>query len=159
MTPHRRRLALCLRRWLGNAMISLSIADFDADPDTVTAILGLEPTKIFRKGDPMRNGRPREKNVWILDGPQERLRSGAEHEDADNYLIEHMRGREEAFARLRREVQPKQITIYGGFYQPDDEQCGIWLEPSAMKVLADCGVGWGVDLFVEDDAARHGSEM
>ena len=44
-------------------MISLSIADFDADPDRVTAILGLEPTSIVRKGDPMRNGRPREKNV------------------------------------------------------------------------------------------------
>lgn len=140
-------------------MISLSIADFDADPDIVSAILGLQPTRIVRKGDPMRNGWPRKTNGWSLDGPQERLRSGAEHEDAVNYLIEQMRGREEAFARLRQEVRPKQITIYGGFYHPYDEQCGIWLEPSAMRVLADCGVGWGVDVFVEDDAGRHGSEV
>lgn len=87
-------------------MISLSIADFDADPDIVSAILGLQPTRIVRKGDPMRNGWPRKTNGWSLDGPQERLRSGAEHEDAVNYLIEQMRGREEAFARLRQEVRP-----------------------------------------------------
>lgn len=140
-------------------MISLSIADFDEEPDRVTAILGLEPTRIVRKGDPMRNGWPCKKNGWSLNGPQERLRSGTEHEDAVNSMIEQMRGREEAFARLRQEVRPKQITIYGGFYKPYDEQCGIWLESSAMRVLADCGVGWSIDLFVEDDAARHGSQV
>ncbi|MER8408417.1 DUF4279 domain-containing protein [Mesorhizobium sp. M0185] len=140
-------------------MISLSISDFDADPERVTAILSLEPTRIVRKGDPMRNGSPRKKNGWSLDGPRQRLRSGAEHENAVNYLIEQMRGREEAFARLRQEVRPKQITIYGGFYTSYDEQCGIWLEPSAMRVLADCGVGWGLDLFVEDEAHQHGSEV
>ncbi|MER9632435.1 MULTISPECIES: DUF4279 domain-containing protein [unclassified Mesorhizobium] len=140
-------------------MISLSISDFDADPERVTAILSLEPTRIVRKGDPMRNGSPRKKNGWSLDGPRQRLRSGAEHENAVNYLIEQMRGREEAFARLRQEVRPKQITIYGGFYTSYDEQCGIWLEPSAMRVLADRGVGWGLDLFVEDEAHQHGSEV
>ncbi|ESW65578.1 DUF4279 domain-containing protein [Mesorhizobium sp. C280B] len=140
-------------------MISLSIVDFDADPEGVTAILSLEPTRIVRKGDPMRNGSPRKKNGWSLDGPRQRLRSGAEHENAVNYLIEQMRGREEAFARLRQEVRPKQITIYGGFYQPYHGQCGIWLEPSAMRVLADCGVGWSLDLFVEDEAHQHGNEV
>ncbi|MBN9258424.1 MULTISPECIES: DUF4279 domain-containing protein [unclassified Mesorhizobium] len=140
-------------------MINLSISDFDADPDRVTAILGIEPTSIVRKGDPMRSGLPRQRNGWSLAGPSERLRNGVEHENAVNYLIEQMRGREEAFARLRREVRPKQIAIYGGFYQPYDEQCGIWLEPLAMRVLADCGVGWGLDLFVEDEALKNDSEV
>ncbi len=140
-------------------MISLSIADFDADPDMVTAILGVEPTYVVRKGDPMRNGSPRKKNGWNLDGLSERLRNGAEHENALDCLIAQIRGREEAFARLRQEVRPKQITIYGAFYQPYDEQCGIWLEPSAMRVLADCGVSWGLDLFVEDEALENRSEM
>jgi hypothetical protein len=140
-------------------MINLSISDFDAHPDRVTAILGIEPTYILRKGEPMRNGSQYRKNGWRLEGPRERLRNGAEHENAVNYLIEKMRGREEAFARLRQEVRPKQITIYGGFYHPYDEQCGIWLWPSAMRVLADCGVGWGLDLFAEDKAPKNGSEV
>jgi hypothetical protein len=133
-------------------MIALSIVDFDADPDRVSAILGLEPTSVVRRGDPMRNGSPHRTSLWSLEAPQQTLRNGVEHEAAVNYLIERMQGREEAFARLRQEVRPREMSIYGGFYQRYDEQCGIWLDPFAMRVLADCGVGWGLDLFVEDAA-------
>ncbi len=133
-------------------MITLTIDDFDADPDRVTAILGLKPSRIVRMGDAAGNGRLYKKNGWRLDGPIETLRSGTEHENAVEYLIERIRGREIAFAQLRREVKPKQITIYGGLYHRNDEQCGIWLEPSAMRVLAECGIGWGLDVFVEDDS-------
>lgn len=136
-------------------MISLSISHFDADPDRVTAILGIKPTSVTRKGERMRHGMPRKTNGWSLEAPFERLRYGSEHEDALNYLLARMEGRQEAFARLRQEVQPKQITIFGAFYQPYDEQCGIWLEPSAMRILADCGVGWGLDLYVEDTISQN----
>ena len=131
-------------------MLTLAITGFDADPDFVTNTVGFAPTSIGRKGEPSRNGKPRSFNGWWHNAEVERLRDGKQHEGALVRILALLRGREDNFARLRSAVQPKQVTIYGGLYVPFDKQCGLWLEPEQMQLLAACGVGWGLDLVAGD---------
>jgi len=42
----------------------LSVAGFDADPDLVIKILGIEPTWVVRKGDALTGGWLRKANQW-----------------------------------------------------------------------------------------------
>src|SRR5665213_1500761 len=128
-------------------MLHLAVTGFEGDPDEVTAILGLNPTLTGRRGEPSRSGRLRTFNGWWMAKGEERLTDGREHNDALDQILATLDGRAEQFARLRQTLSPTQVTIYGGLYHRPDEQCGIWLDPAQMKVLVDCGVGWGLDIF------------
>lgn len=130
-------------------MLSLTITGFDADPDRVTEILGISPTSVARKGEPGLSGRSSTFNGWWLDAHKEPLTSGADLDAGLKRILAHLAGHARRFSALRAELKPEQIHIYGGFYVRPDAQCGLWLEPEQMRVLAECGVGWGLDVFVE----------
>jgi len=129
-------------------MLFLSIAGFDVDPDLVTAVLGIEPTWVARKGDALSNGRLRKTSQWRWAARSEPLTGGVDHEEALAVLIQVLSGREAAFAELRRQIRPHSIEIWGNL-NVDAEQSKIWLDPRSMKLLADCGVAWGLDLEPE----------
>ena len=131
-------------------MLTLAVTRFEADPANVTEILDLEPTSIVREGEVNTSGRPSQFNGWWLEAYPERLEQGLNHEQALDALIERMRDRPDHFARLREEIRPQILTIYGGFYVPKDSQSGVWLSADQMAVLASCGVEWGLDLFRVD---------
>lgn len=131
------------------AMLTLAITGFDADPNAVTEVLGLEPTRVGRKGEPLPNGRPRTFNGW-WHGVGQHLTDGKQHDDALTGILPLLQGREHRFATLRTSIRPKQLTIYGGLHVPCDGQCGVWLEPDQMQLLAACGVGWSLDLFTQN---------
>lgn len=130
-------------------MLTLMITGFEADPQRVTTILGIEPTSTARKGELSKSGRPRLFDAWWLDVHPEPLRDGESHVRAVAIMVGFLRGRDAAFKRLRDELNPKPITIYGGFYVKANAQSGLWLDPGEMAVMVACGVGWGVDLFVD----------
>jgi hypothetical protein len=130
-----------------STMLTLAITGFEADPCHVTDILGIEPTAVGRKGEPSRTGKPRPFNGWWHDVEPARLVSAGQHADAMARLTELIRGREPRFAQLREAIQPTQVEIYGGLYVPVDHQCGVFLVPDQMQLLAGCGIGWGLDLF------------
>ena len=130
-------------------MLTLAITGFNADPDRVTDIVGIEPTLVGRLGEPSRNGKPRAFNGWWKGVEPERLVDDRQHADAMVRMLDHLRGRESHFALLRKEIEPRTVTIYGGLYIQPDQQCGVFLDPDQMRILADCGVGWGLDLFVD----------
>ena len=132
-------------------MFGLSINRFDADPQAVTDILELQPTSVARKGEiRAESGKPYRVNTWRLEAHPEQLFGGVEHEAGLAAMIDQIRGRESRFARLRQEVRPELISLYGGLYARHDQQCGIWLDPDHMRVLASCQIGWGLDIFTED---------
>lgn len=123
---------------------------FDADPQVVTEILQLEPTSVRRKGDPGRTGKPARSGSWVLDVSPERLCDGKQHDDALAKIVSLLTNREDRFARLRAEVQPGDVGIYGGMYVPLDGQCGVWLMPEDMMTLARCGVAWDMHLSADN---------
>ncbi|MDB5429865.1 MAG: hypothetical protein JWP35_981 [Caulobacter sp.] len=130
-------------------MLSLSITGFDPDPDEVSRLLDLAPTATKRRGEIGPSGRASTFNGWWLEVPPA-LTTGGQHDAALNALLALLRERVAAFANLREVLKPTQITIYGGLYHKAEEQGGVWLDPDQMRVLADCGVGWGLDIFVTD---------
>jgi hypothetical protein len=131
-------------------MLTLAVTRFEVDPAKVTEILDLEPTSVVREGEINTSGRPSKFNGWWLEAHPERLEQGLNHEQAIDALIECMRDRPDHFARLREEIRPQILTIYGGFYVPKDSQSGVWLSADQMAVLSSCGVEWGLDLFRVD---------
>lgn len=131
-------------------MLALAITGFDTDPTVVTETLGISPTRTACKGELGASGRPQTLNGWWFDAHADPLSDGADHARALSSILEQIRGREQQFAALRENFGPVQVTIYGGIHHAADEQCGLWLDPDDMRLLADCGVGWGVDLFVKD---------
>ena len=90
-------------------------------------------------------------NVWALDVFPGKLTDGGEHEAALCRLFALIEPRYDAFIRLHQEMQGVEITISGGLYVARNSQCGIWLEPEQMDLLARCGIGWGLNLFVDED--------
>lgn len=126
-------------------MLFLSVAGFDADPDLVTAILGIEPTWVARKGDALNDGQPRKTSQWRCAARSDPLEGGADHQDALETLTRLLSGREAAFAELRARIKPQSIEIRGDL-NVDDKQSKIWLDPPSMKLLAACGIAWGLDL-------------
>lgn len=135
-------------------MLCFSITGFEPDPDLVTETLGITPTLVRRRGIAGQSKRPSTFNGWWLDAHEDRLVDGAQHSSALNHILGQLRGRIERFATLRDLIKPQSMTIYGGIYVPADEQCGIWLDSGQMQLLASCGIGWGVDLFVMTPASE-----
>lgn len=129
-------------------MLVLTVNRFEADPSVVSTILNLEPTRIAREGavSPC-SGRTYRHNQWELDVHPQPLSAGGEHEAGLLAILALLRGRQVRFAQLRQEVRPEEVTIYGGLYHRRDQQCGIWLNPDQMRTLAECEVGWGLDIF------------
>ena len=133
-----------------SVLLALCITGFDADPDRVTDILEIEPTRVARKGELSKSGRVNTFNGWWLEGTGNRLAGGEEHASVLTQILHRLNGREEKFALLRKQIQPKSVTIYGGIYVHADTQCGVFLDPPDMRLLADCGIGWGLEVFTAD---------
>jgi hypothetical protein len=129
-------------------MLFLSIAGFNADPDAVTKILGIEPTWVARKGDALNGGRFRKTNQWRFAVRSTPLASGGDHKDALETLTRLLAKREAAFAELHAHLKPQSVEIWGNL-DVDSNQSKIWLDPISMKLLAACGVVWGLDLTPE----------
>ncbi|MET3470201.1 hypothetical protein ABIC78_000703 [Novosphingobium sp. 1529] len=130
-------------------MLTLAITGFEAEPQAVSDTIGLAPTSTAIKGQIGKSGRPCKFNGWWIDVHPDRLNDGASHAEAVSTIVDLLRGKEAAFQRLIAEVKPKIITLYGAIYFNTNAQCGLWLDPAYMAVMASCGVGWGVDLFAE----------
>jgi len=132
-------------------MLSLAITGFDADPERVTELLQITPTHVARKGTFSRSGRPHCSNGWWLESSPAKLTDGGSHDTALNLLIERLRDSAERFERLREEIKPASVIIYSGLHPALDEQSGVWLDPEQMRVLSACGIGWGLDIFVNEE--------
>ena len=131
-------------------MLCLAIIGFDSDPDRVTELLKIAPTEIARKGTLSRSGRLHMSNGWWFEVHADRLTDGGQHNTALNRLLSHLQDSKERFRELRETLKPTSITIYGGLYHKPGDQCGVWLDSDQMHVLASSGIGWGLDLFMND---------
>jgi uncharacterized protein DUF4279 len=81
-------------------MLTLTIARFDVDPDSVTDILGLAPTSVARRGEPRPSGRPHDFNMWRLEFHEAPVVDGRDHAIAIDKLIAQLKGREHRFAEV-----------------------------------------------------------
>lgn len=131
-------------------MLCIAITGFAADPDDITEALAIDPT-LVRRG---RDGAGRASNGWWLEAHQEPLRSGADHMQGLVTLRAALRGRAARFQTVAGRFAPREMTLYGGLHHRADAPCGVWLDADDMALIAACGLGWSLDLFVDDEPAE-----
>lgn len=111
---------------------SLSIYSETHPASAVSAVLGLEPSLTFEKGDPAGRGRVRPTSGWVLQAP---------HDDAGDsqleVLVRLLRGTGPALAALR-EHYDTQIG-WSGF--SDDWQAGFHFPAETLAELGALGCG------------------
>ncbi|MHB1205670.1 MAG: DUF4279 domain-containing protein [Rhodospirillaceae bacterium] len=128
-------------------MLTLMIVGFKCDPARITEILGLTPTSTSVAGEiSPRSGRPHRKSLWHISVGGD-INSYLEHAVALRQILTLVEGKGEQFAAMRTEVQPEFTSISGGYYFTSDEQAGVGLECDEMRIMADCGIDWGVDIY------------
>jgi uncharacterized protein DUF4279 len=127
-------------------MLCLMITGFDGEPSRISEILGLTPTQVSIVGQPSPGGRRHRKSGWhlTLEAP---IRSGEEHQRLLDELLSQISRRQKQFAAMRAEMKPETVSIYGGLHFTPDEQTGLWLTQDQMRVLVECGIEWGLDIF------------
>ena len=146
-------------------MLRISITGFDADPDSITTVLGIIPSRVRVGIDldsittvlgiiPSRvrrvsDGGPRPFNGWWFEAHAQQLRSGGDHSRGIAVIKDVLRGREDRFRTVAETYRPDQMTIYGGLHHDPNEQCGVWLDPEDMALISACRLGWGLDLWVD----------
>jgi hypothetical protein len=133
-------------------MLSLMIAGFNGEASRVTDILGLTPSLVRSAGELTPTGRPARRTLWLYTVEHPEVCSGHSHNEAVRSLLALIADRTERFVEVRRVLNPETMTITGGFYYAPDEQAGLWLDADQMRVLADSGIGWGIDIFRAPDA-------
>ena len=152
-------------------MLRISITGFNADPDAITTLLGIIPTRVRVGIDPASittvlgitpsrvrrasDGGPKPFNGWWFEAHAPQLRGGADHSRGIAMIKDLLRGREDRFRAVAETYRPDQMTIYGGLYHDPNEPCGVWLDPEDMALISACGLGWGLDIWVDPLAPRE----
>lgn len=113
----------------------------------VSAVLGLEPTRSFEKGDAMPRGRVRRTSGWILDAPE----SEDPADDANSYsrlesLARVLHGTGPALELLREHWDTS--ISYGGF--SDSGQGGFFFPAETMAQLGALGCSWTGTVYLEE---------
>ena len=130
-------------------MLSLLIVGFEGSPDRVSEILDVKPTFSSVVGDISScSGKPFRKTSWQF-AIHDEIGSGGDHSRAIAKIVAMLGGRTQRFHRLPDELSPQSIEIYGGLHFAGGEQADVWLDAAQMRVLADCGIGWGIDLVAD----------
>ena len=111
---------------------SLAIFSETHPSSAVSAALGLEPTRVYERGDRYGRGLSRPTSGWILDAPPD-----PHSETQLDVLVGMLRGRAPALAQLR-EHYDMQIS-YTGF--SDSENGSFAFSPETIAGLATLGCG------------------
>jgi hypothetical protein len=146
-------------------MLRISITGFDADPDAITTVLGIIPSRVRVGIDPdaiatalglipsrvrrVGDGGPKPFNGWWFEAHAPQLRSGGDHSRGIAVIKDVLRGREDRFRTVAETYRPDRMTIYGGLHYDSNEQGGVWLDPEDMALISACRLGWGLDLWVD----------
>ena len=126
--------------------VSLVIGGSNCAPEEITASLGIEPTRIYRKGESKIVGSPprelpmkHKESVWILDAPD----NDADIERKLEWLANKLSDRAEAVKRITEKCPAEvSIVIYSGDANP-----GLRLSSQLLMKIADLGLDVDVDLY------------
>jgi hypothetical protein len=116
---------------------TLRIFSGSMGPPEISAILGVEPTRTFRKGGlrtehPLAKNPNHQTNGWFYSTEgKSTSRDCRRHLDM---LIEAVLGNPEAFAQLRRRGCEMDLTIFYSY-----RQGGPTISPDQMRALGDAG--------------------
>lgn len=94
--------------------VVIDVCDFQGDPSSITAFLGIEPTSTSVKGQIVQGGKhPRRRNMWLIYSTPSEAVNGWEHELTVHWenLLEKISGKEKLFAKLSIDAKIKMTII------------------------------------------------
>ncbi len=108
----------------------------------VTAVLGIEPTRSFERGDPIAAGLTREHSGWTLEGPPPD--DGDDLEARLLHLVGLVRGNVGALNELSSEGYDMTWWCY---ISEADGQGGVSLSRATLRELADLPIDVNCDIY------------
>src|SRR5467141_1194773 len=124
------------------ARVYFGVFDFEADPRSVTEILGIEPYQAWRKGESGPNDSTRTHDRWEFRGTQCAI---APFEDQLDELLDILEGRRD---QVRRLVERFEAGICCTATYRDTVNPGFHLSEKAIGRMASLGLSCDLDLYV-----------
>jgi len=120
-----------------------AVGDFGDDPETVTQLLGVQPTRVWRRGQPRpgSSGPPVRHELWALDS------SVDPSESFEAHLAELLALLERAPNGVR-EVAQRFGAVFQCYSHFESPNPGFAIPPELVRRVAALGVGFDFDLYV-----------
>jgi Domain of unknown function (DUF4279) len=135
------------------ATLCLRVCGDDLDPDLVTRILGVVPSRSQRKGQPVLSSAGEPKRIartgsWLLARPVSHDRT---LDDEIESLLDSLPQTAQTWATLRERYRVDLIcdVFVRGVNQ------GFELSPRVLELMGRFGISLGIDIFCEPDDALH----
>jgi hypothetical protein len=145
--------------WVGGPIpwfsISLSISAEDLDPDEITRLLGIQPTKAWRKGVPQSGRAGREGRVPTFGRWSTGLRRDEttewDVEEAISLVLDRILVKDEVWKQV---VSNSKARIFVGLTL-DTYNRGFGFAPSLLKRIAELGLMLDFDIYAEVSASNE----
>lgn len=120
-----------------------AVGDFGDDPDAVTRLLNVQPTRVWRRGHPRpgSSGPPVRHELWALDSTL----PGPEPFEAH---LSHLLAQLERAPDGVREVAARFSAVFQCHSHFDTANPGFAIPPDLVRRVADLGLGFDFDLYV-----------
>lgn len=124
--------------------VELAITGFEEDPDDLTSLIGLSPTKIGRKGERMNGkvGVVLKSNRWVLSIPFDRMRGYV----LDSHLAELLRIIEPHTIAIRELTSRTESYICCAVYDGDRET-HLFVSSPTLRAIADLNLPLDIDTY------------
>lgn len=113
----------------------------DRDPDEISAVLRVAPTRVFRSGEPRAMGAPYRSGGWFLSTQELDSLEVGDHID---HLLGHAEGARAGLSELATSGVRSDVLCY---WATDDGQGGPSLSANQMQRLAALGLPVAFDVY------------
>ena len=132
--------------------VSFRIMKTSLDPTKLTALLGIEPDKSHRKGDPQisktKSGKvmyfaPYSSGLWCLNSNLDKC---SELQDHILNIVDRIEAKKELLIKLKDEGF--EMDLYCGYFLLGECQPGFSLSNSVLEKISELGMDLGIQLYV-----------
>jgi Domain of unknown function (DUF4279) len=135
---------------IGKTKVSLRLFSDDLDPESVTSLLGRQPTRSWRAGD-MKFGRPAKFGSWHLNSDP--LAPG----DLDTQIGSLLGSLPTDMAVWNDLTKQHRADLFCGLFLTESNQ-GLVLSPDTMAAVAIRGLKLSLDIYGSPDADEAAGE-
>jgi len=119
------------------------------DPDEISALLGIEPTLGYRKGDTRQTRHGKEvvhrAGLWSLD-----VRDKSP-EDLNGQIAEMLGQLTQDLSVWRALASRYRIDFFCGLFMEDSNE-GVTLAPATLRAAGERGIEMGLDIYAPDES-------
>ncbi len=134
--------------------VTLRIVDRNLDPQKITKLLEMEPSKSHKRGDafPKHPNRSRPYGYWGIASNLPETENLRNHLDS---ILEKFKGKEKILNLLKKECET--IEILCGFFTTDGDGSPLSLDPNQMRAISELGINLEIRYYyIEVEREKNG---